>query len=197
MKTKKLRNRASLIATTCGRALTTFTPCASRGTCPCGFSHPLTLTPADGLISFTRNLFLVFLMTSFLSGCGRQKSVAPPAAANATNAPGAAIAASATYQKLSGKWLRPDGDYILEIRSVAPNGKLDAAYFNPRSINIAKAEASQAAADLKVFIELRDVNYPGSTYTLTYEPGKDQLTGAYFQAVARETYDVSFVRTKP
>ncbi|MCW5554566.1 MAG: hypothetical protein KIS67_20700 [Verrucomicrobiae bacterium] len=93
--------------------------------------------------------------------------------------------------------MRPDGGYILEIRSVALGGKLDAAYLNPRPINVAKAEASQAGADLKVFIELRDVNYPGSTYTLTYDPGQDQLTGTYFQAVARETYDVSFVRMKP
>lgn len=145
----------------------------------------------------TRKLFLAFLLTSFLSGCGKQESVAPPAAVNVTNPPETAIAASTSYQKLSGKWVRPDGGYILEIRRVAPNGTLDAAYLNPLPINIAKAEASQAGADLKVFIELRDVNYPGSTYTLTYDPGKDQLTGAYFQAVARETYEVAFVRMKP
>lgn len=148
-------------------------------------------------MSFTQNLLLVFLMTSFLAGCGKPETVPPPAAGNVTNPPEATIAASTSYQKLSGRWLRPDGGYILEIRSVALGGKLDAAYLNPRPINVAKAEASQAGADLKVFIELRDVNYPGSTYTLTYDPGQDQLTGTYFQAVARETYDVSFVRMKP
>ena len=45
-----------------------------------------------------------------------------------------------------------------------------------------------------MFIELRDVNYPGSTYTLTYDPATDQLSGNYFQAVRRENFDVVFVR---
>ena len=35
---------------------------------------------------------------------------------------------------------------------------------------------------LKLFIELRDVGYPGSTYTLTYLPAGDRLTGVYYQA---------------
>src|SRR5690349_10593320 len=34
----------------------------------------------------------------------------------------------------------------------------------------------------KVFVELRDVNYPGSIYTLTYEASSDQLKGIYYQA---------------
>jgi len=38
-----------------------------------------------------------------------------------------------------------------------------------------------------VFIELRDVNYPGSTYSLTYEPASDQLKGIYYQAVDTAT----------
>jgi hypothetical protein len=41
---------------------------------------------------------------------------------------------------------------------------------------------------------LRDVNYPGSTYTLIYEPGSDQLQGVYYQAVEQQRYQVSFVR---
>ena len=47
---------------------------------------------------------------------------------------------------------------------------------------------------LEVFVELRDVNYPGSTYTLLYDPAKDQLHGIYYQAVARQNYEVVFVR---
>ena len=49
---------------------------------------------------------------------------------------------------------------------------------------------------MKVFIELRDVNYPGSTYTLAYDVKTDRLVGRYFQAVAGETFDVYFVRLK-
>ena len=73
---------------------------------------------------------------------------------------------------------------------------MDAAYFNPKPIHVARAEASRSGAAIKVFIELRDVNYPGSTYTLTYEPGSDQLKGIYFQAVQQQSYEVVFVRLK-
>ena len=47
---------------------------------------------------------------------------------------------------------------------------------------------------MKLFVELRDVNYPGSTYSLRYDPARDVLEGAYFQAMEQQTFDVSFVR---
>jgi hypothetical protein len=50
---------------------------------------------------------------------------------------------------------------------------------------------------LRVFIELQDVNYPGSTYQLTYDPAADRLTGTYYQAMLKESYEVDFVRLKP
>jgi len=103
----------------------------------------------------------------------------------------------AMYQKLQGRWQRSDGGYIIDIRGVDAAGKLTAAYFNPRPINVAKAEASMGGDTLRVFIELRDVNYPGSTYQLTYEPAADRLTGTYYQAALRESYDVDFARLKP
>ena len=91
---------------------------------------------------------------------------------------------------------RPDGGYILEIKRIADNGAMDAAYFNPKSIHVARAEASRDGEATKVFIELRDVNYPGSTYTLTYDPGSDQLKGIYYQAVEQQRFEVNFVRMK-
>ena len=51
--------------------------------------------------------------------------------------------ASGDFDKLSGRWLRPDGGYVLEIRSADASGKIDAAYLNPRPISIAKAEATR------------------------------------------------------
>jgi len=54
-------------------------------------------------------------------------------------------------------------------------GKLKAAYFNPRPINVAKAEWRSMAGRIQIFVELRDVNYPGSTYTLIYDPEKDRF----------------------
>ncbi len=98
-------------------------------------------------------------------------------------------------QKLKGKWLRPDGGYVLDIKSVAEGGKLDASYVNPRPIHVAKAEASQVDDVVKVFIELRDVNYPGSTYDLTYDPQSDSLQGIYYQAALQQRFEVVFVRT--
>jgi len=74
---------------------------------------------------------------------------------------------------------------------------MTARYFNPRPINVAKAEASIVGETLRVFVELRDVNYPGSTYSLTYEPAADRLTGIYYQAKLHESYDVAFARLKP
>lgn len=105
-------------------------------------------------------------------------------------------AASRPFEKLIGRWQRPDGGYVMEIKSIAAEGALDAAYFNPKSIHIGKAEASIDGGAIKVFIELRDVNYPGSTYTLTYESASDQLEGIYYQAVERQRFPVVFVRVK-
>jgi len=101
------------------------------------------------------------------------------------------------FQTLQGRWQRNDGGYVIDIRNVEPGGKLTAGYFNPRPINVAKAEASRDGETVKVFIELRDVNYPGSTYNLIYIPADDRLTGTYFQAIERATYDVYFTRLKP
>jgi len=100
------------------------------------------------------------------------------------------------YQTLQGRWLRPDGGYVLEIRAVDPSGAITAAYLNPRPINIAKAEATRDGSTMKVFLELRAPNYPGSRYTLAYDPKRDQLQGTYFQAVERQNFNVVFVRMK-
>jgi len=100
------------------------------------------------------------------------------------------------FDALKGRWLRPDGGYVLEIRAVDTGGKIDAGYFNPNPINIAKAEATRDGSTVKVFVELRAPNYPGSTYTLTYDPQLDQLRGIYFQAVEQQNFNIFFVRMK-
>lgn len=97
-------------------------------------------------------------------------------------------------QPLVGRWLRPDGGYILEIRSATADGKLEARYFNPRSIHVARAEWQRRDGKLQVFVELQDVNYPGSTYMLDFSPAEPQLTGTYYQASQGETFAVEFVR---
>ena len=83
--------------------------------------------------------------------------------ATATGEAASPPAARSGFERLKGRWQRPDGGYVVEVKTVDENGKMDASYFNPRRINVAKAEASQDGAATKVFIELRDANYPGST----------------------------------
>ena len=93
-----------------------------------------------------------------------------------------------------GRWGRTDAPYVIEIKTARDDGTLEAAYYNQRPINVARAEAKEKDHGLEVFVELRDVNYPGSTYTLVYDRAKDQLHGIYYQAVARQNFEVVFVR---
>ena len=83
---------------------------------------------------------------------------------------------------------------VLEIRAVTPEGRVEASYLNPRPIRVARAEAARGGDIVTLLVELRDVNYPGSTYRLWYDAGRDTLEGTYFQAVQQETYDVAFAR---
>ncbi|HOW96809.1 MAG TPA: hypothetical protein P5567_08625 [Kiritimatiellia bacterium] len=100
------------------------------------------------------------------------------------------------FGTLAGRWVRPDGGYVVEIKAVGKDGALEAAYFNPKPIHVAVARAFTEAGALNVFIELRDENYPGSTYTLAYDPAADQLQGLYYQAVMGQRFEVYFERIK-
>ena len=114
--------------------------------------------------------------------------------ARAVSSPTSETAPGAGLTGLEGRWERPDGGYILEIRKVYPSGVADAAYFNPNPIRVAKATATGDPSSATVFVELQDVNYPGSTYTLTYDPRRDVLEGIYYQAMLDQSFDVVFVR---
>jgi hypothetical protein len=120
----------------------------------------------------------------------------PGTESSGTKAVAVAAGANAPYQRLLGRWVRPDGGYVIEIRNADPGGKLEANYFNPNPIHVGRAEASGQGSMIKVVVELRDENYPGSTYTLAYDPASDILKGIYFQAVQREEYEVQFARLK-
>jgi len=98
-------------------------------------------------------------------------------------------------RRLEGRWLRPDGGYLLELRDVKKDGSLKAAYFNPRPINVQRAKWGRKEGAITVFVELRDINYPGSKYNLQYDPKSDRLKGTYFQAVEKQTYPIEFVRS--
>jgi hypothetical protein len=106
----------------------------------------------------------------------------------------AAVGNNTELQKLKGRWRRPDGGYIMAINSIAESGAVDAAYFNPYPIHVGNAVASRNGNVAKLFVELRDVNYPGSTYSLSYDPSGDRLQGIYYQAVEQQSFEVVFER---
>jgi hypothetical protein len=56
------------------------------------------------------------------------------------------FAADQGFEKLEGRWRRADGGYVLDIRKVRPDGAIDAAYLNPRPINVSKAQATRDGA---------------------------------------------------
>lgn len=100
------------------------------------------------------------------------------------------------FEVLRGRWVRPDGGYVVTIHGAQADGTLDAIYSNPRFLPFSQAQATQTGKDLHVFLEIRAAGYNGSTYTLTYDPQKDVLWGVYYQAVAKQSFDVFFIREK-
>lgn len=126
------------------------------------------------------------------------KTPPTPPSVSTSAAPSAPVADTAAdksyFHKLPGRWLRPDGGYVIDIRKVEPAGKLEAFYFNPRQIHVAQAKATAEGGRTRVFLELRDTGYPGCTYTLDYNPEKDVLAGVYYQASMDQEFEVFFVR---
>ena len=99
-------------------------------------------------------------------------------------------------KKLEGRWVRAEGGYVLVLQDIMPDGSLKAFYLNPRNINVHVANWKFEDERLFFYVELRDINYPGSNYTLMYRAAKDVLWGSYYQSVQKQTMDVYFVRTQ-
>ena len=108
-----------------------------------------------------------------------------------------AIPESVNMHKLVGRWLRTDSPYVIEIREVSPDGTLRAGYYNPQPINVSAAKVENNNSTLQVFVELNDTGYPGSNYTLNYNPENDALEGTYFQATLKQSFNVAFMRMPP
>jgi hypothetical protein len=98
------------------------------------------------------------------------------------------------YKHLIGRWVRSDGGYVLDIRKVQSDGKLEAAYLNPKPINVSKACANITTGKIELFVELRDKYYPGSYYTLTYDSKMDLLIGVYHHLGIGRNMNVFFSR---
>jgi hypothetical protein len=129
--------------------------------------------------------------------CGRKGDAGPDQQAGESASEeraGKAAGGRVDFQPLVGRWVRPDGGYVIDIRHIDPDGRADAGYFNPAEIHVARAEASSDEGRLKLFIELQDRGYPGSTYDLVYDEPEDMLVGVYFQALMQQHFNVLFVR---
>ena len=133
-------------------------------------------------------------MLAAILGAAILSGAVPACAQGVKPAPGDSAPASAGLDVLKGNWVRPDGGYTVAIENVAPDGRLDAMYFNPNPLPFARAQATQEGTTLRVFLELRAGGYGGSTYELTYDAAGDRLVGIYHQAVAKQRYEIHFVR---
>jgi hypothetical protein len=147
---------------------------------------------------------LLLLVLALAGACGRApassssspSSATPAAAVPAPASTAAALLTAGDSRKLVGRWHRTDGDYTLEIRGVRPDGLVEARYYNPGPIQVARAAAGRHEDALALVVELRDRNYPGNLYTLTYDPARDELRGLYSHLGLQQTFDVTFVRER-
>lgn len=103
---------------------------------------------------------------------------------------------SPVFAPLTGRWVRHDGGYMLMVHRVEADGTANVGYFNPNPIRVSEARASSEDGNLYLFVELRDVGYPGCTYRLTYDKARDRLVGVYYQAAQRQSYDIVFERAR-
>ena len=127
------------------------------------------------------SLLLLAAMAALTLGCNQQPPPQPK---------------TADKSLLVGNWVRTDAPYRIHISELLDDGKMKAGYFNPKPINVGQAGWVNAAGVIQLYIELRDENYPGSNYKLTYVPERDMLAGNYFQAVEGTTFRVEFARAK-
>jgi hypothetical protein len=128
-----------------------------------------------------RILLVVFFCTALVPGNVVAETDKPP------------VIRSLDVLALQGSWVRTDSPYVIELRHTQ-DGSLKASYFNPKPINVGKTETAEQGGMVQVMIELQDVNYPGSTYVLSYDRTHDLLEGIYFHPKTKQSYPVSFVR---
>ena len=97
-------------------------------------------------------------------------------------------------QAIQGLWILTDAPYVIELRSTLGSGvSLQAKYFNPKPVNVEKTETIEKNAQLHVLVVLKDVNYQGSYYFLSYNREKDILQSNYFHAASQQKYKVNFI----
>lgn len=135
---------------------------------------------------------LVMLLLTF--GCRKSPPATPVSEKPVASAVDPSPAVALDLTRVQGSWLRQDGGYRLVIGTIGEGGHARSEYFNPNPIKVAWTKVRAEGGAIKVDLELRDTNYPGCIYKLTYDAAGDRLAGTYFQAQLQETYEIHFVR---
>jgi hypothetical protein len=129
------------------------------GTNFCATSHPWSL------LRMTRQVFLTGFLLTVTCIVGTLWSMVGAVYGESGNPP-KQTQVQTDLQRLEGRWVRPDGGYILELSEIKKGGSVSAAYFNPRPIKVFSERWSRKGGKINLFVDLRDVNYPGSKYNL-------------------------------
>jgi len=133
----------------------------------------------------------LLVFNKYTNEADQKTAISASDSSSESNAP---TATPDNLRKLIGRWVRPDGGYVIDIRNVHADGKLQASYFNPRPIHVSQAQVTQKEGKIQILIELRDVGYPGAAYALRYNAKHDVLVGLYHQPAVGQTFDVAFAR---
>jgi hypothetical protein len=140
-----------------------------------------------------KQVYFVAMSLALATGIALVQAQQPPASMAASQAE---MGPQTPFAALAGRWVRPDGGYVINIKAVDASGKLDASYANPSPLPFYTAVVTSDGGVLKLFLELRAGGYNGSTYALSYDAASDRLTGVYYQAVAKQKFEAIFVRAK-
>lgn len=143
-----------------------------------------------------KNLFFIAVLAASCNNTPTTENSNTESKAVTTTTPATSLQPAIDTLKLINWWQRTDAPYQLKLSGFSANGAMEAVYLNPRPINVGLANWKNENGNVKLYIELRDQNYPGSHYTLYYMADQDMLVGKYFQAVEGTTYDVGFTRVK-
>jgi hypothetical protein len=95
---------------------------------------------------------------------------------------------------IKGVWGRVDAAGEIKITEVLHGGSLKSTFYNPKLIAIEKSIWTNSSGVLRVYILLREDDYPGSSFTLNYVAVRDVLVGVYYDALTQKSYPVTFER---
>ena len=148
---------------------------------------PAPSRPRFSLIWIISIVLGLAIASSFITYTLRQTDTGP-ATPSATGEPKTRI--SGDFDKLIGRWRRTDGGYIIEVRGIDANGRMDAAYYNPAQINEYGVTFS-VGRELEQVLMSIGVNYvfgSGDSFGYTIDPDTQEVVRAVTTAKESQLY---------